>query len=128
MFATFDNTGNSAGVGLVCRFFTLPSWQQNESDCGGPKPPGEQTSMPTPDVASVSDPVGVIGSLAGSGGFHVVTGTVIFPQVMPAVSQGASVDVAIESCSLTDATICPTVLSDFDVREFPVPSANGSFG
>ncbi len=127
VFATFDNTGNSAGVGLVCLFFTLPSWQQDEADCRAPKPQGEQTSMPTPDVASVSDPAGVIGSLAGSGGLHAVTGAVIFPQVMPAVTQGASIAVAVESCSLADATLCPTVLSDFEVREFPVPSANGSF-
>ncbi len=128
VFATFDNTGNSAGVGLVCPFFTLPSWQQNEADCSQPKPPGEQTSMPTPDVASVSDPAGVLGSLAASGGLHAVTGAVIFPQVMPAVNDGASIDVAVESCSLTDTTLCPTVLSDFEVREFPLPSAGRSFG
>jgi hypothetical protein len=50
---------------------------------------------------------------------------VIFPQVLPAVTYGSSVSVAEESCSLTDATLCPTVLSDFAVREFPVPSSNG---
>ena len=31
-----------------------------------------------------------------------VTGAVIFPQSMPAVTDGSSVDVAVESCSLTD--------------------------
>ena len=58
--------------------------------------------MPTPDVASVTDPAGVVGSLEGSGGQIAVTGTVIFPQVAPAVTDGSSVDVAEESCSLPD--------------------------
>jgi hypothetical protein len=38
---------------------------------------------------------------------------------------GSNVNVAAETCSLTDATLCPTVLSDFEVREFPVPSSSG---
>jgi hypothetical protein len=32
------------------------------------------------------------------------------------------VDIAVESCSLTDTALCPTILSDFEVREFPVPA------
>jgi hypothetical protein len=79
--------------------------------------------MPTPDVASVTDPAGVVGSLEGSGGAHAVTGTVLFPQESPEVADGGSVVVAVESCSLPDTSLCPTVLSDFDVREFPVPGA-----
>jgi hypothetical protein len=113
------------GVALVCPFFTVPQWQQQEAKCSPTKPAGELSSMPTPDLASVTDPSGVAGFLQGSGGPHPVTGTVIFPQVLPAVTYGSSVSVAEESCSLTDATLCPTVLSDFAVREFPVPSSNG---
>jgi hypothetical protein len=125
VFATFDSTGRPAGVALVCPFFSIPQWQQREADCNGQKPPGEFSSMPTPDVVSVFDPAGVAGTLASSGGGRGVTGTVVFPQVMPAVTDGVSLDVAVESCSLTNAGLCPTVLADFDVREFPVPAPTG---
>jgi hypothetical protein len=126
VFATFDTTGDPQGIAMVCQFFTIPSWQQQEApSCSSGKPAGEQTSMPTPDVASVTDPTGVVGFLAGSGGPYPVTGTVIFPQAVPQVDYGSSVNVAEESCSLSDTALCPTVLSDFDVREFPVPSGSG---
>ena len=120
VFATFDTTGDIRGILLVCPFFTLPAWQMHEAGCVGSKPDGEHSSMPTPDVASVTDPAGVVGSLEGSGGVGTVTGTVIFPQAEPAVTDGSAVAVAAESCSIPDASLCPTVLSDFDVREFPV--------
>jgi len=38
------------------------------------------------------------------------------------VQYGSSVAVDAESCALADAALCPTVLSDFEVREFPVPA------
>lgn len=125
IFAIFDDTGHAQGVALVCPFFTVPKWQQTEANCTGIKPDGEQSSMPTPDIASVTDPAGDAGSLEGSGGTQPVTGTVIFPQVTPAVTYGSSVDIAVESCSLADTSLCPTILSDFDVREFPVPTSSG---
>jgi len=125
VFATFDTTGRSSGVAVVCPYFSLPQWQQQEADCSGSPPSGEQSAMPTPDVASVTDPSGLTGTLDGSGGTHAVTGVVIFPQVVPAVTDGSPVTVAEESCSLVDAALCPTVLSDFEVREFPVPTARG---
>ncbi len=130
VFATFDTTGHAAGIAAVCPFFTVPTWQQQEAKCSGTRPSGEQVSMPTPDVASVTDPAGVVGSLTGSGGQEPVTGTVIFPQITPAVTDGSSIDIATESCSLPQPTLCPTVLSDFDVREFPVPasSATSAYG
>ena len=34
-----------------------------------------------------------------------------------------AVDIATESCSLVAARLCPTILSDFEVREFPVPNS-----
>jgi hypothetical protein len=122
IFAIFADTGTVEGISLVCPYFTVPSWQENEAHCSGNKPAGEQTSMPTPDVVAVTDPAGVAGTLEGSGGDHAVFGTVIFPQSMPAVTDGSSVDIAVESCSLTTASLCPTILSDFEVREFPVPA------
>jgi len=125
VFATFDTTGRPSGAALVCPYFSIPRWQQQEADCSGSPPSGEQSALPTPDVASVTDPSGVTGTLDGSGGSHAVTGVVIFPQVMPAVTDGSPIAVAEESCSLVDAALCPTVLSDFEVREFPVPPARG---
>ncbi|MHB8498500.1 MAG: hypothetical protein ACYDES_11035 [Acidimicrobiales bacterium] len=123
IFAEFATTGTPEGVGLVCRYFAVPAWQQAEGACGPGHPAGEQSSMPTPDIASITDPSGVIGTLVGSGGTQPVLGTVIFPQSMPAVADGSSVAVAKESCSLTDTLLCTTILSDFDVREFPVPGS-----
>jgi hypothetical protein len=128
VFATFDSTAHVAGIALVCPFFTVPSWQQQEAKCATTPPFGETVSMPTPDVASVTDPAGVVGSLEASGGSGPVTGTVIFPQVLPAVTYGSAVDVAAESCSLPQPSLCATVLSDFDVREFPVPSVASGYG
>ena len=102
----------------------VPSWQRQEAKC--PKPAGEVSSQATPDVASVSDPAGVAGNLAGSGGSFPVTGVILFPQIEPAVTNGSSIDVADESCAIADAALCPTVLSDFEVREFPVPGSTAA--
>ncbi len=124
VFATFDTTARPSGIALVCPYFTIPQWQQREAGCDGSAPAGEQSAMPTPDLASVTDPAGVTGTLEGSGGPHPVTGVVIFPQAVPAVTNGSPVVVAQESCSLVAASLCPTVISDFEVREFPVPGAH----
>ena len=63
VFATFDSTGRLAGIAMVCPFFTVPSWQQQEAKCCDHAPGRRDSSMPTPDVASVTDPAGVVGSL-----------------------------------------------------------------
>jgi hypothetical protein len=126
VFALYDNTGSVPGISQVCPYFTIPSWQQNEAHCSGTKPAGEQTSNPTPDVVTIIDPPDVTGTLEGSGGDHAVSGAVIFPQSMAAVTYGSSVDIAVESCSLIATSLCPTIISDFEVREFPVPVAANS--
>ena len=128
IFATFDTTGRPSGIAAVCPFFAIPQWQQQEANCSGNPPNGEQSALPTPDLASVTDPTGVTGTLQGSGGAHPVTGVVIFPQLVPAVTNGSPVAIAEESCSLVAATLCPTVISDFEVREFPVPASRGTSG
>jgi hypothetical protein len=125
VFASYDSTGRASGIALVCPFFTVLQWQQQEANCSGTKPAGEQSAIPTPDVASVTDPAGVTGSLEGSGGAHPVTGVVIFPQVVPDVTYGSPIAVAHESCSLVRTTLCPTIVSDFEVRQFPVPTGHG---
>jgi hypothetical protein len=123
IFATFATTGSKAGVDLVCPYFTLPSWQTQQAGCSTTKPFGETTNVLTPDVTQMTDPSGLVGGVAASGGPVAVTGVVLFPQVPSAVSYGSPIAVAAESCSLADAALCPTVLSDFEVREFPVPAA-----
>jgi hypothetical protein len=122
VFATYASTGSSAGVDLVCPFFTIPSWQAHSAGCSTSKPVGELTNSLTPDLTAVADPAGVVGNLAASGGQEAVTGVVIFPQVPSAVSYGRSENVVAESCALVDPSLCPTIVSDFEVREFPVPS------
>jgi hypothetical protein len=126
IFATYTQTGRAQGVALVCPFFTVPAWQAQEGKCTGAKPTGETSAVATPDVVSVADPPGVTGSLAGSGGFYAVTGVVIFPQVVPAVTNGSSINVAAESCAIGTVALCPTILSDFEVREFPAPTGSSS--
>ena len=121
VFATWATTGSNAGVDLVCAFFPIPSWQSQAAGCSTTKPAGELTNALTPDVIAVADPAGVVGSLTASGGQMATSGVVLFPQIPASISYGAPEAVAAESCALTNAALCPTVLSDFQVREFPVP-------
>jgi hypothetical protein len=121
VFATWATTGSNAGVDLVCPLFAIPSWQSQSAGCSTTKPSGELTNVLTPDVTAVADPPGVVGSLAASGGQTVASGVVLFPQIPSAISYGSPVAVAGESCVLSNPSLCPTVLSDFEVREFPTP-------
>ena len=121
MFATWASTGSNAGVDLVCPLFAIPSWQSQSAGCSTNKPSGELTNVLTPDVIAVADPAGVVGSLAASGGQTVASGVVLFPQIPSAISNGSPIAVAGESCVLSTPSLCPTVLSDFEVREFPTP-------
>lgn len=123
IFATYATTGTPAGVDLVCPFFAIPAWQSRSAGCSTTKPAGETTDVLTPDVTQVTDPAGLVGNLAASGGQGPVTGAVLFPQIPSAVSYGSPVAVAAESCSIADTALCPTILTDFEVREFPVPTA-----
>jgi hypothetical protein len=124
VFANFDATRNPSGLAMVCPFFTVSASQRRQATCSTARPPTEQVTMPTPEVATVTDPTGVAGSLGASGGSHPVEGVVIFPQIIPAVTNGSSINVAEESCSLSETSLCPTILSDFEVREFPVSSVS----
>jgi len=123
IFASYATTATTAGVGLVCQFFAIPSWQSRSAGCSTSKPYGETTVVLTPDVTQVTDPVGLVGSLAASGGQGAVTGVVLFPQIPSATSYGSPVAVAAESCAIADTALCPTILTDFEVREFPVPAS-----
>ena len=121
VFATWATTGSNAGIDLVCPLFAIPSWQSQSAGCSTTKPSGELTNVLTPDVIAVADPAGVVGSLAASGGQIVASGVVLFPQIPSAISYGSPIAVAAEVCVLSNPSLCPTVLSDFEVREFPTP-------
>lgn len=121
VFATWATTGSNAGVDMVCPLFAIPTWQSQSAGCSTNKPSGEFTNILTPDVVAVADPAGVVGSLAASGGQIVASGVVLFPQIPSAISYGSPIAVAGESCVVSNPSLCPTVLSDFEVREFPTP-------
>jgi hypothetical protein len=114
--ATFDYTAHVPGVDLACPYF--PKVASANEPCPGPIPAGEQVHQLTPDVVTITDPAGVKGALAGAGGSIAVTGIMIVPQA-PNLN---GVDIAEESCSLTVATLCPSILQDFLVRQLPVPT------
>ncbi len=115
--ASFDYTGHVPGVDLVCPYF--PKEATSGEPCPGHVPAGELVHQVTPDVVTITDPAGVKGALAGSGGPIAVTAEMIVPQA-PNLPDGVSI--AEESCSLTDSALCPSILEDFLVRQFPVPT------
>jgi len=118
VFAGYDYTGHNPGIDTVCPYF--PVVDPSQYGCAATTPPnGEQTHMLTPDVVAITDPAGVTGGLTGSGGNHAVIGVLIFPQVTPRLS---SEDTAEVSCSLSDSSLCPAILADFEVRQLPVPT------
>jgi hypothetical protein len=115
--ATFDYTGHVPGVDLACPYFRAVA--SSSEPCPRGLPAGELVHQLTPDVVTITDPAGVKGALAGSGGPNGVTGEMIVPQA-PNLPEGVSI--AEESCSLADSALCPSILEDFLVRQFPVPT------
>jgi hypothetical protein len=115
--ATFDYTAHVPGVDLACPYF--PTEASTNEPCPNSVPSGEQVHQLTPDVVTINDPVAVKGYLNGSGGKIAVSGEMIVPQA-PNLPNGVSI--AEESCSLSESTLCPAILEDFLVREFPVPT------
>ncbi len=115
--ATFDYTAHIPGVDLACPYF--PKVASASEPCPGPVPSGEEVHQLTPDVVTITDPAGVKGALDGSGGTIAVTGVMIVPQALNLVN---GVEIAEESCSLSNTALCPSILQDFLVRQFPVPT------
>jgi len=113
----FDYTAHVPGVDLVCPYF--PSFASTAEPCPNGVPAGEVVHELTPDIVSITDPSGVKGSLDGSGGSLAVSAVMIAPQA-PNLPNG--VDVAEESCSVRNTVLCPSILQDFMIREFPVPT------
>jgi hypothetical protein len=115
--ARFDYTGHLPGVDVACPYFRSAAAARGVS-CPSRVPAGEKVTQLTSDVVAIRDPAGVKGALAGSGGGRSVSGLMIMPQGSDLPS---SVGIAEISCSLRSASLCSTILSDFVVRQFPVP-------
>lgn len=111
--ATFDYTGHGPGMDEVCPYFP----PENPSDypgCSTTPSAGTTTSAVTPDILSITDsPVQGVRQ-------HASQGVLLYPKVEAYAS--GSVDFAIETCTLSEMTLCPVVLADFEIRDFPVPS------
>jgi hypothetical protein len=116
--AIFDYTGHLPGVYSACPYFPSVASAHGVS-CPSPVPAGEKVARLTPDIVTITDPAGVKGNLAGSGGGRIVTGLMIMPQ---GSGLPDSVGIAEISCSLRSASLCSTILSDFVVRQFPIPT------
>jgi len=117
VLAYFDDTNHLPGIDAVCEYFPLVA--RAGEPCPSTVPKGERVTQLTPDVVAITDPAGVKGNLAGSGGSRSVTGLAIVPE---GSGLPESVNTAFLSCSLRSASLCSTILSDFIVRQFPVPT------
>ena len=102
--ARFDYTGHGTGFDLVCPYF--PHVVLGTETCPSTVPTGEKVTQLTPDVVSITDPAGVKGALAGSGGPIAVTGLMIVPQ-----APNLPVDIAEVSCSLKEQRCAQTSLT-----------------
>ncbi len=123
VLAQFDYTAHVPGLDLVCPYFPNVVSSPAQEPCPSMVPAGEKTTQVTPDVVAVTDPAGIKGALAGSGGSWPVTGLVIVPQ---STNLASGENVAVISCSLHINRQCPSILGDFVVREFPVPHPSSS--
>lgn len=108
--ASFDYTGHGPGMDEVCPYFPPPN-PVDYPGCTTTKTAGETTSAVTPDILSITDPVGADGRATAS------QGVLLYPQVQ-AYAAG-SVNFAKETCTLSVVTLCSAILSDFEIREFP---------
>jgi hypothetical protein len=127
---TVDYTGHGPGAYLVCPLFphsAAAQFFQGDPPCPA-APVGEHDNALTADIVTYTDPAGVKGTAAGSGGVYPSSGAMVYPQVTPAPQ---TVNVAVLSCTLPAdlRDLCGAIQSDFLVRWAPVylgtPSPNG---
>jgi hypothetical protein len=123
-----EYTGHLPGAGSVCGFFPHSAAAKDEKNggftCG--LPANEKTTSLTSDIVRFTDPAGVAGNGAGSGGSLASVGAVVYP-LLPGASD-ASVNVELVSCTLPkkSTSLCSAIVNDFLVR-YP-PSYFGSQG
>jgi hypothetical protein len=109
--ALFDYTGHGPGMDLVCPYFPPPD-PQSYSGCSTSLPAGQTTKPITADILSISTAPTAKQSRPS-------TGVLIYPKVRN--YENTSVDIAEETCTLSTPSLCPTLLSDFAIRDFPIP-------
>ena len=120
VFATYATTGTDAGVDLVCPFFTIPSWQvavgrvlDEQAGRGThqrPHPGRHRGGRPRRRGRATSPPPAARRPYRGRA---LPPGP--FRHLVRRPERGGRV------VRVVDPSLCPTVLSDFEVREFPVP-------
>jgi len=124
-----DYTGHLPGAELVCALFPNSAAAAAVRSSGLPCPSneGEKVVHLTPDVVTFTDPPGVTGSGAGSGGSLASQGAAVYPQLQGGSAD--SVDITLLACTLPQrlATLCGAIEGDYVVRNPPqyVPQAGG---
>jgi hypothetical protein len=116
-----DYTGHGPGAQLICPLF--PS--SPAATILGPSLPcparaaREHVVRLSGDVVTFTDPAGVLGSGAGSGGSLATIGAAVYPQITPEPEGGVTVHLL--SCTLpaTSAEDCDAIKADFLVRNPP---------
>jgi hypothetical protein len=117
-----EYTGHLPGAFFICGLFPDSAAgtevRQNQMSCSG-LPVGEHERFLTPDIIEFSDPAGVAGSGAGSGGSLASVGLAVYPQVTPATQ---SINVSKLSCTLPKrlAPLCAQIEEDYLIRDAPV--------
>ena len=113
--ATFEYTGHGPGMDVVCPYFP-PTNPSTYAGCTTSPPAGETVQHLTPDIVLLNDPTGFGGSK------YAMTGVLIYPD--GSSQPTTSVNVSEERCTLATPKLCPTILGDFQVREFPAETEN----
>ncbi len=117
-----EYTGHLPGAQFICPLFP-DSAAAAFADSGGLKcgtsPDREHLDHLTKDIVTFSDPAGVRGTGAGSGGKLTSVGMAIYPQLAPSPE---SINVFELSCTLPKklAADCSDIEADFMVRNAPV--------
>lgn len=118
---TGEYTGHLPGAEVVCTLFPQSAAAAAVKSSGMPCPTTarEKTKTVTPDVVEFSDPAGVTGTGAGSGGALPSSGAAVYPQL--ASGSETSVNVSLLSCTLQKKSTakCGAILGDFLVRNQP---------
>jgi hypothetical protein len=118
---TAEYTGHLPGAEVVCALFPHSAAAADVKSGGLPCPTAarEKRKIVTPDVVEFSDPAGVTGVGAGSGGKLKSSGAAVYPQLP--FGSDTSVNVSLLSCTLPkkSAAACGAILGDFLVRNQP---------
>ena len=123
-----DYTGHGPGAALICPLFPgspAVTFLQGAPPCAA-LPPAEQTIHVTNDIVAFTDPPGVKGTGAGSGGSLPSSGDAVYPRIGPSDPPGG-VTVSVLSCTLTSTMThaCQAIAADFLVRQAPAYTGRG---